>query len=82
MADVLSFRPTADEESIIERTRRSLGSKSRTDAIRFLIAKGAESTGSLADDAVWQARAPPEFWFKKSLSSREIDRRLYGRRRQ
>lgn len=80
MPSVVSFRPTKEEEDVIERTRRTLRSKSRTDAVRYLLAAGAKATRPLTDDPVWKARAPKEFWLKKSLTSREIDDELYGRK--
>jgi hypothetical protein len=78
MPDVVSFRPTAEEESMIEQARRALGARTRTEAVRFLLAAGARSTGNLADDPVWKVRAPREFWIDKSVTSREVDEKLYG----
>lgn len=78
MSDVVSFRPTREEESIIERTRRRIGAKSRTEAVRWLLRKGDEAVPKLADSPVFKFRLPKRHRSKKSLTSKEIDDRVYG----
>ena len=78
MSDVLSFRPEPEELEAIDRTRREIGAKDRTTAIRFLIRKGAAAVGPLNKDPVWKARASPQFRGGKPMSSRDIDEALYG----
>lgn len=80
MPKVVSFRPTPEEEEILERTRRSLGAATQAEALRFLVRKGAERSGRLSDDPVFRIRAPKRYWLRRSLSSREIDDLLYGGR--
>ena len=77
MADVVSFRPNEEEELLIERTRRSLGSRTRTEAVRYLIQQAARSV-PLSEDPVFQFRVPERFRSRRSVSSREIDEELYG----
>lgn len=81
MASVVSFRPTDEETEILERTRKSIGAKNRSEAVRYLIKAGAKRAGPLSEDPVWKVRAPRKYWLKKSLTSREIDEELAGGRR-
>lgn len=62
----------------MERTRRAKGLRSRAAAVRYLIRRGAERTGSLADEPVFQYRVPKRFRVRRSLTSGEVDRELYG----
>lgn len=78
MSDVVSFRPTEEEAEIIERTKRRILAKSRGEAVRWLVRKGAERSGSLADSPVFRFRVPKRYRLKRSLSSRELDDILYG----
>jgi len=74
----VSFRPDAEEAKIIERTRRQLKLKTRADAIRHLIRRGAERR-PLSEDPAFKMRFP-ELRRGRSLTSEEIDRELYGPR--
>jgi hypothetical protein len=76
--DVVSFRPSAEEQVIIEQTRRALHLKTRADAVRALVRKGGERMGRLSADPVFQYRVPPRHRAKRTMSSREIDEALYG----
>lgn len=78
MADVVSFRPSQQEIDVVEKTRRALGLKSRAEAIRYLIRRGAERTGAISEDPVFQFRVTPSHRLRKGLTSREIDQELYG----
>lgn len=78
MAEVIGFRPSPEEWRLVERTRRALGFKTRADALRFLLRKGAEQSGPLANDPVFRLRIPELRAGRKGLSSREIDEELYG----
>jgi len=80
MTEVVSFRPTPDEEALIRRTQRSLGSKTRSQAVRFLLQEAAKVAPAPKDDPLFRTRAAPEFWFTKPMTSRDIDRELYGRK--
>lgn len=75
----VSFRPTREEAEIIEKVRKRAGLATRTDALRYLIRRGAEATGSLKDEPVFRFRAskgqPTD---GKTLTSRRIDDELYG----
>lgn len=77
MSEVAGFRPSDEERRIIARTRAQMGFKSDSEAIRFLVRKGAERLGPLKDDPVFKFRlpGPPS---KKSWTSEEIDDLVYG----
>lgn len=78
MTGVVSFRPTADEEALVDRTQRARGLKTRAEAVRYLLRRGGEREGPVAEDPVFQVRAAQPLRGKKTLTSRDIDHALYG----
>lgn len=78
VSDVVSFRPTKEEEEMIERTRRRIGAKSRTEAVRWLVRKGDEATPKLADSPVFKFRLPKRYRSREELTGKDIDHLVYG----
>lgn len=76
MSEVAGFRPSEEERRIIARTRAAMGFKSDSEAIRFLLRKGAERLGPLKDDPVFRFRLKKPLG--RSLTSEEIDDVVYG----
>lgn len=78
MSDVISFRPRGHEERIIQRTMESKGFKTRSEAVRYLIAHGPPKESRR--DPLMDLRLPDEFCLPagRSLTSEEIDEALYG----
>ena len=76
MPGVISFRPTPEEEALIERAQKTLGTTTRSEALRRLLVAGASATAPVAKDPLLDAVAPREFWLDRSLTSREIDEAL------
>lgn len=77
MAEVAGFRPTDEERRIIARTRASLGFKSDSEAIRYLLRQGAAQMGALRDDPVFRFRLGRKKR-DRSLTADEIDAAVYG----
>jgi hypothetical protein len=80
VSDIVSFRPTPEEAALIERAAKALQSKSKADAIRYLIRLGSERAGPLNQDPVWRFRLPKKYRLGRSLTNEEIDQELYGGR--
>lgn len=78
MSEVVSFRPSADEAQLLERTRRAAGLRSRAEALRFLLRRALERSGPLSEDPVFRLRIPGLRRGRRGLSSGEIDKELYG----
>ncbi len=78
VADVVAFRPSKEERLILERARRALGLRTRSEALRYLVRKGAERAGPLSQDPVFRLRVPGLIKARRPLTSREIDETLYG----
>ena len=78
MSKVISFRPSAEESNIIERTRRARGFRRNAEALRFLIQRGARRQDA-ADQALLAFRLPKRYRLRRSLTSDEIDDLVYRR---
>lgn len=76
MVDVVSFRPSADEERLLRRTQEAHGFRTRAEALRFLLRKGAASAEKDGLRKFLAFRAPG--LEAKSMTSREIDDLVYG----
>jgi hypothetical protein len=76
VTEVVSFRPTPEELEAIERARRSMALESRTEAVRYLLQRGARSLGKLSEEPVFRVRSKVKW--KGDLTSRAIDDLLYG----
>lgn len=76
----MSFRPSDEEEKIIERAMRQFGSKNRSAALRMLVLAAGQRVGKLSKDPVFKFRVPDRWTLPKgrTLTSREIDDELYG----
>lgn len=78
MSDVLSFRPSPEERRFIERLRRRLRLKTRTEAIRHLVRQAAAEEADQDDEpSVFRLRAPKEFRLQGSVTAEEIDAEVY-----
>ncbi|MFA5862406.1 MAG: hypothetical protein WDA16_12000 [Candidatus Thermoplasmatota archaeon] len=78
MAEVAGFRPSDEERRVIARTRATMGLKSDSEAIRFLIRKGAEHVGPLKNDPVFRFRLKGKKRHS-SVTPEEIDALVYHR---
>lgn len=82
MSDVVSFRPTSEDLELIEATRVRMGFDSRAEAIRFLLREAAQAGRSMRDEPVFRFRVPEEHRGGSDVTSRGIDRALYGSREE
>lgn len=78
-SDVISFRPTAEERKAIDRLQKSLGLKTRAEAVRMLLQRGIQGERA-ALERLLAHRVPPAQRRRRTMTSREIDDFLYGRR--
>ncbi len=78
MSDVVSFRPSQEEVEAIERVRRAHGFGSRAEAVRYLIREGARRASDWSDDPLFQFEIDGFVDPDEDITSREIDRQLYG----
>lgn len=76
MGNVVSFRPTPDEDALLARTQEEHGFQTRSEALRFLLQRAAESHQKVALRRFLDHRIPE--LQGDSLTSREIDDLLYG----
>lgn len=81
MGETVSFRPTAEERRLIERTRRRHRLRTKTEAIRFLLHNGPDPADEKDDatERLFAMRVPEEFRLKgRSITREEIDEVVYG----
>lgn len=78
MTEVVSFRPSRHEAQAIERVRKAHGFRTRADAVRYLIRQGVRRAADWKDDPLFQFEVGGFTQPGEDISSRDIDRALYG----